>query len=94
MGWPHAGEILVPAAGAANAPKLFDRKLDLIRHAGAELVKGGVTPETTAAIAQPVMPAEDYRAMCTANFSGILGKAKAAAIAMKAVGWEPPSEGR
>lgn len=85
MGWVRAGKILVPAAGAANAPKLFDRKLDLVRQAGSELAAGAISPETTSAIAEPVMSAEDYRAMCTARFSGILGKAKAAAIAVKAM---------
>ena len=92
MDWPHAGEILVPAAGAANAPKLFDKKLERIRQAGSQLVKDGIPPDTTKVIAQPVMPVEDYRAMCTANFSGLLGKAKAAAIVMKAINWKPPSD--
>jgi putative NADPH-quinone reductase len=93
MDWTHSGEILVPAAGAANVPKLFDRKLERIRQAGAELVTGRITQETTSAIAQPVMPVEDYRAMCTASFSGLLGKARAVAIAMKSIGWKPPTDG-
>src|SRR6185369_6423584 len=51
MGWKWAGEILISAAGAANAPKLFDRKLGLVRAAGTELINGEISRETTDAIA-------------------------------------------
>ena len=79
-----AGEILIPAAGIARAPKLFDRKYDLIRTAGAELVRGGISPETTAAIAAPVMTAGDFRRMATLSFEGTLtAKAEMALIAVK-----------
>ena len=90
MEWLHAGEILVPAAGAANAPRLFDKKLECIQKSGAELAAGSISSQTTKAIAQPVMPIADYRAMSSAHFSGVLGKTKAAAIAIKAIRWKPP----
>jgi putative NADPH-quinone reductase len=90
MEWDWAGEILIPGAGAAYAPKLFDRKLTQIREAGAELAADRITARTTRAIAAPVMSDEDYRAMCSASFGGLFGKAKAAAIAIQAMGWLPP----
>jgi NAD(P)H-dependent FMN reductase len=72
MGLNWAGEILIPASGIARAPKLFDRKYDLIRAAGKELVRGSISPETTDAIAAPVMPAADYRRMATLSFEGTM----------------------
>jgi NAD(P)H-dependent FMN reductase len=84
MDWNWSGEILISAAGAANAPKLFDRKYGLIRRAGAELINGEISRETTDAIAAPVMPAADYRRMATLSFEdGFMAKAKMAAIAVK-----------
>jgi hypothetical protein len=86
MDWRWSGEILISASGAANAPKLFDTKYELIRKAGAELVQGEISKESTDAIAAPVMPAEDYRRMCTLSFEGgLVAKAKMVAIAMKAM---------
>ena len=92
FGWTWAGEILVSAAGAANVPKLFDRKYEQIRSAGAELLAGGIREETTRAIAAPVISAEDYRRMTNAAFSGRLGFARAAAIGMKAA-WKEMRRG-
>jgi NAD(P)H-dependent FMN reductase len=92
MGWMWSGELLIPASGAAGAPRLFDRKYELIRAAGAELVRGAIAAETTAAIAASVMPAEDYRRMATLSFKGgVVAKAKMIAITMKALrgGQEP-----
>ena len=87
MALDWAGEILIPASGIARAPKLFDGKYDLIRAAGAELTRGSISPETTAAIAAPVMAAEDYRRMATLSFEGtVAAKAKMALIALKALG--------
>jgi NAD(P)H-dependent FMN reductase len=84
MTW--AGEILIPASGIARAPKLFDGKYDLIRAAGEELMRGSISPETTLAIAAPVMAAEDYRRMSTLSFEGtVTAKAKMALIALKAI---------
>ena len=84
--WNWSGEILIPAAGAANAPHLFDCKYGLIKQAGAELARGAISGETTQAIVAPVMPAEEYRRMATAYFEGgLLGKAKAVGLAMKAM---------
>jgi putative NADPH-quinone reductase len=81
-----AGEILIPASGIARAPKLFDRKYDLIRAAGKELTQGSISPETTAAIAAPVLQAKDYRRLATLSFEGTLtAKAKMAMIALKAM---------
>jgi len=86
MGWRWAGEILISAAGAAHAPKLFDSKYELIRKAGAELAAGEISRETTEAIAAPVMSAKDYRRMATLSFEGgVIAKAKMAAIVMKAM---------
>ena len=86
MGLIWAGELLISAAGAANAPRLFDRKYELIRTGGAELVRGAISEATTEAIASPVMPAEDYRRMVTLSFEGgMVAKAKMIAIAMKAM---------
>lgn len=84
MGWNWSGEILISAAGAANAPKLFDKKYERIRKAGTELVNGAISQETTEAIAAPVMSAEDYRRMATLSFeNGFMAKAKIAALAVK-----------
>ncbi len=97
MGWTWSGELLVPAAGAAAAPRLFDGKYELIRRAGTELVAGSISQETMDGISAPVMPAEDYRRMATLNFEGgLLSKAKVLGIAMKAVrgqhGETPPDQ--
>lgn len=84
--WIWSGEILIPAAGLANAPKLFDRKYELIKKAGAELIEGHISKETTDKIAAPVMSAEDYRQMATAYFAGgIKGKMKTVSLVMKAI---------
>ena len=81
-----SGEILIPAAGIANAPRLFENKYELIKKAGAELLAGNISKETTEKIASPVMSAEDYRQMVTAAFTGsIKGKIKSASIATKAM---------
>lgn len=86
MDWKWSGEILISASGAANAPRLFDRKYGLIKTAGTELVNGEISRETTEAIAAPVMPADDYRRMCTLSFEGgMMANAKIAAIAIKAI---------
>ncbi len=87
IGWCVSGEILVSAAGAAHAPKLFDRKYDLIRKAGAELVNGDISPSTSKAIAAPVMSDEDYRKMASLSFEGgVIANVKMAALAIKAMG--------
>lgn len=86
MGRLYSGEILISASGIAIAPKLFDRKYELIKKAGAELVEGCISKETTNEIAKPVMSPEDYRKMATANFSGgMIDKIKIVSIAMKAI---------
>ena len=86
MKWEHSGEILVPGAGAAAVPKLFEEKYRLIKHAGHELVEAGkINKATSAAIADSVISNEDYRAMCTASIKGKLGKVKAAFIGFKNV---------
>ncbi|MCF7792318.1 MAG: flavodoxin family protein [Victivallales bacterium] len=90
MHWEHSGEILIPGAGAAGTSKLFNRKFELIKIAGAELLEGSVSKETTAAVARPVMSDSDYRSMCTAKFKGRLGKVKAAFIAIKAAYMKKP----
>lgn len=84
LDWKWAGEILVPAAGTANVPRLFDLKYDLIRNAGAELAAGSISRATTEGIAEAMMPASDYRKMCTANFKGgLVGNITRIFIAIK-----------
>lgn len=86
MDWRWSGDILISAAGLANAPILFDRKYELIRKTGAELINSETSKETTEAIAAPVMPAEDYRRMTTLNFQGGPdAEAEIVTIAMKAM---------
>jgi len=84
--WRWAGEILVPGAGSANAPRLFDGKFAFIRQAGGELAEGTIRAETTQRIASSVMPHRDYRKMCTAGFRGDrFGKLICFLIAIKAI---------
>jgi multimeric flavodoxin WrbA len=86
MVWQWSGEILISAAGVANAPKLFDEKHELIKRAGAELIEGGISQEVADAIAAPVMPAEDCRRFATLSFEGgVVAKAKVASIVAKAM---------
>ncbi len=86
MGWIWSGEILISAAGIANAPKLFNGKYELIKQAGAELIDGCISKETSLGIAEPVMSDDDYREMTTAAFSGgMIGKIRTVSIAMKAM---------
>jgi len=84
--WAHSGEILLPAAGTANIPMLLERKYDLIRKAGTELASGSISKAITESIAGAVMPADDYRQMCTANFQGgIAGNLKRIYFGIKAM---------
>jgi NAD(P)H-dependent FMN reductase len=93
MDWIWAGEILISAAGAANIPRLFDDKYELIRSAGAELVNGAIPEETTAAIGRAVIAADDYRRISTLSFEGgVLANAKVAALAMRAMRRGPKPE--
>ena len=93
MDWPWSGELLIPAAGAARAPRLFDGKYERLRAAGGELLQGTISPETSDAVAAPVMAAEDYRRMTTLSFErGVVAKAKTMAIAMKAMRKKPHPE--
>lgn len=87
--------MLISAAGAANAPKLFDAKYELLRKAGAELVKGAVSDKTAAAIAALVVKPEYYRKITTLSFEGgLLNQAKIAGIVMKAMLDRPPDAAR
>jgi len=81
------GEILISAAGLHNVPKLFDKKYELIRKAGKELLATKhIGAETTEKIARPVMSNEEYRKIVNARFSGgIVDKAKMISIALKAM---------
>jgi len=84
-GWTWAGEILIPGAAVYGIPGVFDFKHDAIRSAGRELVSGVISPETTAEIAKNVLSAEDSRNLVNGYFEGgIKGKAKMAAVAVKA----------
>jgi hypothetical protein len=86
FGWRWSGEILISAAGIANAPKLFDKKYRFIRQAGAELAAEKISQETMDIISEPVMPAEDYRKMASSSFQGgLVGTMKTVSIAMKAI---------
>jgi hypothetical protein len=75
MEWAWSGEILIPAAGAAKAPGLFDATLGFVKQAGAELAKGSISTSTTEAIIKPLVPAEDYRQMCTSSLAKALQRA-------------------
>ncbi len=84
--WENAGEILIPGAGAAGAPGLFDEKYKLIRRTGAELIAGGIRPETIQGINREVVDHQLYRDIANASFhGGVLEKAKAAFKAVQAM---------
>jgi len=86
MDWKWAGEVLVPAAGNANVPRLLDSKYNLIRNAGAELIAGSISRATTEKIGATMMPANEYRKMCTANFNGrLVGNLTRTLIGIKAM---------
>ena len=86
IGLIWAGEILVPAAGAANVPHLFDENMAAIRKAGAELSDGVISSETMQNISRSPISKSDYRDMVNAAFKGgLTGKAKAAVIGIKAL---------
>jgi len=86
INWSWSGEILIPAAGVSNAPKLFDEKYELIRRAGAQLMSGPISEDLTNRIATPVMSSDDYRMMATASCEGgFAGGIKTVSIAMKAL---------
>ena len=66
-------------------PGVFECKHDAIISAGRELAAGAISPQTTAEIAKPVLDPEDSRALVNGYFEGgISGKAKMAAVAVKA----------
>jgi hypothetical protein len=67
------GEVLIPAAGAANVPKLMDANLEAIRRAGTELRDGVISEETMNDISEVGITPEDYRKMVNANFAGGIG---------------------
>jgi len=84
--WQHSGELLISAAGAAGAPRVYDEKYELLRRAGAELVKGTVSDATAAAISALVVKPEYYRQITTLSFEGgLINQAKIAGIMMKAM---------
>ncbi len=81
-----AGEVLIPAAGVANVPRLFNDNLDAIKQAGRELVEGIISVETMGRICDVPMSKEDYREMTNASFrGGIAGRARATAIGINAL---------
>ena len=83
-GLTWAGEVLIPAAGAANVPKLYNENLEAIKKAGAELVNGVISSELMRTISDVPISEEDYRDLVNASFKGgITGKAKTIAIGMK-----------
>ena len=85
-GLTWAGEVLIPAAGAANVPRLFDDNLKTVYTAGAELINGVLSADTMKRISDVPISKEDYRDLVNANFKGgISGRAKAIAIGMKAL---------
>jgi hypothetical protein len=93
MEWRHAGELLVSASGMAHAPRMFDRKYELLRQAGAELARDAILPATTEAVAAPVLSAEDYRRVSNLSYEGgTINQAKVVAIVMKAMLGGPPKE--
>ncbi len=86
MGLEWAGEVLIPAAGAANIPHLLDDNIEAVRQAGAELVNGIISPGTMRTISDIPISKNDYREMVTASFKGgLIGKAKTIALGIKAM---------
>lgn len=80
------GEVLIPAAGAANVPRLFNDNFDAIKQAGRELVENIISVETMGRICDVPMSKEDYREMVNASFrGGIAGRARATAIGINAL---------
>ena len=81
-----AGEILVPSAGAASVPHLFDDNIEAVRQAGAELANGVISTEIMRTISDVPITNNDYRDMVNANFKGgLIGKSKSIAIGIKAL---------
>lgn len=86
LGLTWAGEILVPSAGAANVPHLFDETFEAIGKAGAELANGIISTETMQTISDVPISKKDYIDMVNAGFKGgIIGRTKAIAIGIKAL---------
>ena len=86
MGLTWAGEVLIPAAGAANVPHLLDNNIEAVRQAGAELVNGTISSETMHLISEVPISKNDYREMVNASFKGgLTGKAKTVIIGIKAM---------
>jgi hypothetical protein len=84
IGLTWAGEVLIPAAGAAGVPHLIDANFEAVRRAGSELVKGAISPETMKCISDVPISKKDYRDMVNASFKGgLVGKVKSVAIGMK-----------
>jgi len=86
MGLTWAGEILIPSAGAANVPHLFDDNFEAVRQAGAELAIGIISPEIMSTISNVPISKSDYRNMTNASFKGgLIGKTKTIVIGIKAL---------
>ena len=83
----YAGEVLVPAAGAAGVPGLFNETYESIKQAGRELVENGViSEETMKTISDVPVDKDDYREMVNANFKGgLAGKARTIALGTKMI---------
>ena len=79
-----AGEVLIPTAGAANVPRLYDENLESIKKAGSELFKGVISQKTMQAISDVPISKEEYIDLVNARFKGgITGRAKAVSIGIK-----------
>jgi multimeric flavodoxin WrbA len=86
VGLTWGGEVLIPAAGAANVPKLFDGNMEAIKWAGAELRSGAISAETMAAISDTGISPADYREMVNASFEGgLMNTAKVVSLGVKMV---------
>ena len=86
LGLTWAREILVPSAGAASVPHLFDETIAAIEKAGAELAHGEISNELMQTISDVPISKNDYIDMVNASFKGgITGRAKAIAIGIKAL---------
>jgi multimeric flavodoxin WrbA len=86
IGLTWAGQVLIPAAGAANVPHLLDDNIDAVRQAGAELVNGTISAETMRTICDVPISKDDYMEMVTASFKGgLTGKARTLVLGIKAI---------
>jgi hypothetical protein len=83
----NAGEILVSAAGMAEAPRFFEEKCALVKEAGKQFAsQGKIEQELLSKISLEGIDREEYRKIANAAFrGGFLGNLEAAFRSMRAM---------